>query len=203
MFFIKQQQSASCTQLLITHQTRKASSLSCRQEAAFQAKIQPFCTAIGAAAVMGSGTSCHIEIENECTTYILVNPRMYINSGYCDTPLPPTVAPGATGTALFKKHNGTATGCVGVVTYDLRNKDTNLTAEKIAVMFSVPYDLHLYSNLGGRPLSHWPFPGRPCQVPPFPLALSALALPRPSVSDPPFCHWPFPGRPCQVPPFCH
>ncbi|KAK5875478.1 hypothetical protein CesoFtcFv8_026558 [Champsocephalus esox] len=40
MFFIKQQQSASCTQLLITHQTRKASSLSCRQEAAFQAKIQ-------------------------------------------------------------------------------------------------------------------------------------------------------------------
>ena len=66
--------------------------------------------------------------------------RKYNFSGYCATPFPPTVAPGATGSALFRKHKGTATGCVGVVTYDLMNKDTQLTAEKIAVMFSVPFN---------------------------------------------------------------
>ncbi|KAJ4919529.1 hypothetical protein JOQ06_026145 [Pogonophryne albipinna] len=94
MFFIKQQQSASCTQLLITHQT-----------------------------------------------------RMYIYSGNCATPFPSTIAPGASGKALFSKYADAATGCVGLLTYDLLNKDTNQTAEKIAVMFSAPFNFNFYSNL--------------------------------------------------------
>ncbi|KAJ4948175.1 hypothetical protein JOQ06_019712, partial [Pogonophryne albipinna] len=123
MFFIKQQQSASCTQLLITHQTR----------------------AIGAAAVMGSGRSCCIEIENECD-YTFGNPRTYLYSGVCATPFPPTVAPGASGSAQFKKKPVLARGSIGVVTYDLLNNDTNQTAEEIAVMFHVPFDFNLYHN---------------------------------------------------------
>ncbi|XP_034063695.1 DELTA-sagatoxin-Srs1a-like [Gymnodraco acuticeps] len=96
--------------------------------------------------LMPTYRQCGIEIENECTIYTFDNPRIYTDSGYCDTPLPPTVAPGASGKALFIKTPDTATGCVGVVTYDLLNKDENQAAGKIAVMFSVPYDFGLYNN---------------------------------------------------------
>ncbi|KAL3065176.1 hypothetical protein OYC64_015371 [Pagothenia borchgrevinki] len=89
---------------------------------------------------------CDIKIVNECTTYTLCNPRTYTSSGSCATPLPPTVAPLKSGNAVFKKTPHAATGTVGVFTYDLLNNRTNRTAEKIAVMFSVPYDFNLYSN---------------------------------------------------------
>ncbi|KAI4794799.1 hypothetical protein KUCAC02_031832, partial [Chaenocephalus aceratus] len=81
---------------------------------------------------------CDIDIKNESATYILANPRMYTDHGSCITPFQPTVAPGATGSALFRKTPNTATGSVGVVTYDLLNKDTNLTAEKIAMYYDEP-----------------------------------------------------------------
>ena len=72
---------------------------------------------------------------------------MYIKSGSCATHLPPTLAPGATGKALFIKTPDSATGCVGVFTYDLQNKDTNQIVEKIAVLFSAPYNRNFYHNL--------------------------------------------------------
>lgn len=96
---------------------------------------------------MVSGRSCQIEIENQCANYTFGNPRMFIKSGFCATSLPPTVAPGATGIAEFRKKSDTATGCVGVFTYDLQNKDTKQAAEKIGVLFSAPYDRNLYHNL--------------------------------------------------------
>ena len=65
--------------------------------------------------------------------------RIYTSSGFCATPFPPTVAPGACGIALFSKTPSSLTGSVGVVTYDLLKKDKKQAAEKIAVMFSVPY----------------------------------------------------------------
>ncbi|KAK1890367.1 DELTA-actitoxin-Afr1a [Dissostichus eleginoides] len=95
----------------------------------------------------GSGRQCCIEIENECATYTFVNPRIYTFSGVCVTPFPPTLAPGASGSALFRKKPIIARGSVGVVTYDLLNKDTNMTAEKIAVMFSAPFNFDFHSNL--------------------------------------------------------
>lgn len=48
--------------------------------------------------------------------------------------------------ALFNKTTGTATGAVGVFTYDLFNADLNDYSHIMAVMFSVPYDRLLYSN---------------------------------------------------------
>ncbi|KAK5893139.1 hypothetical protein CgunFtcFv8_006038 [Champsocephalus gunnari] len=142
MFFIKQQQSASCTQLLITHQTRKASSLSCRQEAAFQAKIQPVWVLLDQHSDSATLTlrmnllTTHLPTQG-CT--LIMDPVLHLFNRL--------LSPGATGSALFRKTPNTATGSVGVVTYDLMNTDTNLTAEKIAVMFSAPYNYGLYSNL--------------------------------------------------------
>ncbi|KAI4798561.1 hypothetical protein KUCAC02_021959 [Chaenocephalus aceratus] len=91
-----------------------------------------------------STRSCGIEIENECA-YTFVNPRMYTFSGFCATPFPPTVAPGASGNAVFTKSPSKYAGSVGVFTYDL-NKDEKQAAEKIAIMFSVPWDFNKYKN---------------------------------------------------------
>lgn len=72
--------------------------------------------------------------------------RVYTASGSCTTPLPPTIASCSSGSALFSKTPNTARGSVGVFTYDLLQNGTNQHAEKIAVMFSVPYDFNLHSN---------------------------------------------------------
>uniref|UniRef100_A0A3Q0SQS3 Uncharacterized protein n=1 Tax=Amphilophus citrinellus TaxID=61819 RepID=A0A3Q0SQS3_AMPCI len=71
---------------------------------------------------------------------------VHMVSGYCEKPLPLVIDPSSTGSALFMKTPNTACGAVGVFTYDLRNKSTAESTEKLAVMFSVPYDFNLYSN---------------------------------------------------------
>ncbi|XP_042248853.1 DELTA-sagatoxin-Srs1a-like [Thunnus thynnus] len=89
---------------------------------------------------------CSIEIENKCSGYTLCNPRVHTVSGFCETPLPPTLGPAESGSALFIKTPQTACGSVGVFTYDLLNGSTKQYDGKIAVMFSNPYDFNLYSN---------------------------------------------------------
>ncbi|XP_041861017.1 DELTA-sagatoxin-Srs1a-like [Melanotaenia boesemani] len=89
---------------------------------------------------------CSIEISNNSNGYTLANPRVFIESGYCEVPLPPMVGPCSVIKALFNKTTGTATGAVGVFTYDLFNADLNDYNHTIAVMFSVPYDRILFSN---------------------------------------------------------
>ncbi|XP_033501544.1 uncharacterized protein LOC117268903 [Epinephelus lanceolatus] len=84
---------------------------------------------------------CSIEITNKSSNYTLCNP-----SGYCAKPLPPSIDPTSSGNALFTKTANAARGAVGVFTYDLLDKSTKESTEKIAVMFSVPYDYNLYSN---------------------------------------------------------
>ncbi|KAG8006705.1 DELTA-sagatoxin-Srs1a, partial [Nibea albiflora] len=71
---------------------------------------------------------------------------VYVNSGFCAEPLPLTLNPSSSGNALFTKTPHAARGAVGVFTYDLHDKSTKESTEKIAVMFSVPYDYNLYSN---------------------------------------------------------
>ncbi|KAM7386081.1 hypothetical protein PAMA_008957 [Pampus argenteus] len=98
-----------------------------------------------AAELLPTHRQCSIEIKNECSIYSLCNPRVYIDSGCCSTPLPPHIDSSSSGSALFTKTPNTARGAVGVFTYDLLNKSTKKSSEKIAVMFSVPYDFNLYS----------------------------------------------------------
>ncbi|XP_035510863.1 DELTA-sagatoxin-Srs1a-like [Morone saxatilis] len=87
---------------------------------------------------------CKVEIANGCSTYTLSNVSVYTKSGSgC---VPPTIASGASGNGLFTKTQGAARGAVGVFTYDLLNTRTKNISEKIAVMYSVPYDFNLYSN---------------------------------------------------------
>ncbi|KAK0133520.1 DELTA-sagatoxin-Srs1a [Merluccius polli] len=71
---------------------------------------------------------------------------MHIVSGRVDTPLPSVIEVATTGRAVFTKTTGTATGAVGVFTYDLVNSGSE-TLCKIAVMFSVPFDFDFYDNL--------------------------------------------------------
>ncbi|XP_051245169.1 uncharacterized protein LOC127357044 [Dicentrarchus labrax] len=98
-----------------------------------------------AAGLIPTHRQCSIEITNKCSNYTLRNPSLHSDSGSCTEPLPLTIDPSKTGNALFTKTPNTARGAVGVFTYDL-NQSTNASTEKIAVMFSVPYDYNLYSN---------------------------------------------------------
>ncbi|XP_041812436.1 DELTA-actitoxin-Ucs1a-like [Chelmon rostratus] len=90
---------------------------------------------------------CGIEISNDCSAYTLCNPRMYTSSGRCTVPLPVKINPSSTGNALFTKTPYTARGTVGIFTYDLLNNSTNAATEQIGVMFKVPFDLNLKSNV--------------------------------------------------------
>lgn len=105
-------------------------------------------TSIGvqAAALLPTHRQCSIDLKNRCSNYTLLNPSVHMVSGSCEKPLPLVIDPSSTGSALFVKTPNTACGAVGVFTYDLRNKSTTESTEKIAVMFSVPYDFNLYSN---------------------------------------------------------
>uniref|UniRef100_A0A8D0D3E6 Uncharacterized protein n=1 Tax=Sander lucioperca TaxID=283035 RepID=A0A8D0D3E6_SANLU len=89
---------------------------------------------------------CTIEIENKCSEFTLCNPQVYTKSGFCKSPLPPTLGPSEFGKAQFNKTLYSARGAVGVFTYDLQNKSKEECLEKVAIMFSVPYDYILYSN---------------------------------------------------------
>ncbi|XP_071387942.1 DELTA-sagatoxin-Srs1a-like [Centroberyx affinis] len=89
---------------------------------------------------------CTIDIKNECTNYILSNPRMYLDSGRCVSPLPITLGPSASGSVQFTKIPFSMAGCVGVITYDLINNRTSQLTEKMAVMFHVPFNYTFYSN---------------------------------------------------------
>ncbi|XP_037322285.1 uncharacterized protein LOC119214560 [Pungitius pungitius] len=90
--------------------------------------------------------TCSVEINNNSSCYTLSNPRVFTESGCCEVPLAPMVAPCSNASALFNKTSGSATGAVGVFTYDLFNADLYDYSHSMAVMFSVPYDRNLYSN---------------------------------------------------------
>ncbi|CAJ1055216.1 DELTA-sagatoxin-Srs1a-like [Xyrichtys novacula] len=88
---------------------------------------------------------CTIEFENP-SKYTLLNPRYYMYSGFCQNPLPPELDPSENGRSLFQKTPNTMWGCVGVLTYDLRNNSTSECDGRMAVMFSNPYDFISFSN---------------------------------------------------------
>ena len=71
--------------------------------------------------------------------------RTYQLSGGCTIPLESVIKPGANESSLFAKTPCLLRGVVGVFTYDLSLYGT-LTSDKMAVMFSVPFNFSVYEN---------------------------------------------------------
>lgn len=97
------------------------------------------------AADVDSRRSLTLEIKNYTQSYCLLNPRLHMENGQTYNPPQPTVRPLKTEVCVFTMKGG-ATGCVGVLTYDLFEKSRNDHVEKVAIMFSVPWDYNLYKN---------------------------------------------------------
>lgn len=69
-----------------------------------------------------------------------------MNSGFCQNPPQPTVHSVEPVVCAFTKDDNTATGAVGLLTYDLFHKTSRVCSKRMAIMFSVPYDRNLYKN---------------------------------------------------------
>ncbi|TKS89402.1 DELTA-alicitoxin-Pse1b [Collichthys lucidus] len=87
-----------------------------------------------------------IEITNVTNNICLIDPKVYLESGNCHSPPQPTVRPLKTEVCNFSKTSGKASGAVGVITYDMFERQSNCAREKLAIMFSVPYDYNFYKN---------------------------------------------------------
>ncbi|XP_030622881.1 bryoporin-like [Chanos chanos] len=94
---------------------------------------------------LGTHRSCTVKIENGSSVYTFVNPKMWMHSGYNSHPPSPTVDVKAMEVCAFSKTAHTATGAVGVLTYELFN-EKSCSNKVLAIMFSVPYDYNLYEN---------------------------------------------------------
>ncbi|XP_026171019.1 DELTA-stichotoxin-Hcr4a-like [Mastacembelus armatus] len=98
------------------------------------------------AASLKSRRNVTIEITNLTSNYCLMDPKVFLESGNCHSPPQPTVRPLKTEVCIFSKSSAKATGTVGVLTYDLFERQSNSPTETVAIMFSVPYDYNMYKN---------------------------------------------------------
>ncbi|XP_065133508.1 tereporin-Ca1-like [Paramisgurnus dabryanus] len=106
-------------------------------------------TAESVSATLTTSRSCTIQITNKTKEYNLINPQVYTVSGYCCHPPQPTISSTNTEVCSFTKIQNTACGAVGVLTYDLYHAETRVCSDRMAILFSVPYDYILYSNILG------------------------------------------------------
>ncbi|XP_044187886.1 bryoporin-like [Thunnus albacares] len=103
-------------------------------------------TAEAVSATLTTNRNCTIEITNVSSNYCLINPKVYMSSGFSHHPPQPTVRPNMTEVCSFTKDDNTATGAVGLLTYDLFHMQSRVCSERMAIMFSVPFDHNLYNN---------------------------------------------------------
>ncbi|XP_036405551.1 bryoporin-like [Megalops cyprinoides] len=103
-------------------------------------------TAEAVSVTLTTNRNCTIEITNVSSTHCLINPKVYMSSGYCFHPPQPTVRTTKTEVCSFTKDDDTATGSVGVLTYDLFEMHSRICTERMAIMFSVPFDYNIYKN---------------------------------------------------------
>ncbi|TNN56796.1 Bryoporin [Liparis tanakae] len=97
-------------------------------------------------ATLTTNRNCTVEITNVSSGYCLINPKVYMDSGFCQHPPQPTVRTSKTEVCSFTKDDNTATGAVGLLTYDLFHMQSRVCSQRMAIMFSVPFDRNLYSN---------------------------------------------------------
>ncbi|XP_049419361.1 uncharacterized protein LOC125880697 [Epinephelus fuscoguttatus] len=90
--------------------------------------------------------NCTIEITNNSSHFCLVNPKVHMESGFVYNPPQPTLRPTLTEVCSFTKDDNTASGAVGVMTYELFHMQSRQCDELIAIMFSVPFDYNFYKN---------------------------------------------------------
>ena len=88
-------------------------------------------------------TKWKVYVDSQCLCVFFY--RVYLENGETNNPPQPTVRPAKTEICTFTKSGG-ATGCVGVMTYDLLEQSKNDFIETLAIMFSVPWDYNLYKN---------------------------------------------------------
>lgn len=69
-----------------------------------------------------------------------------MESGYVHSPPQPTVRTSKTEVCSFTKDDNTASGAVGVLTYELFDMRKCECKAIMAVMFSVPFDYNFYKN---------------------------------------------------------
>lgn len=98
---------------------------------------------------LDSNRNCKIEINNMSDVYSLINPQVYTFSGYCCHPPQPTISTKNIGLCAFTKIGLTACGTVGVLTYDLCHMEKKECTDRIAILFSVPFDYNFYDNIFG------------------------------------------------------
>ncbi|KAM6966516.1 uncharacterized protein LKV04_018980 [Tautogolabrus adspersus] len=103
-------------------------------------------TAEAVSATLSTNRNCTIEITNVSSSYCLINPKVYMSSGFSHHPPQPTIRVSKTEVCSFIKDDNTATGAVGLLTYDLFHMQSQVCSERMAIMFSVPYDHNLYKN---------------------------------------------------------
>ncbi|XP_029294147.1 bryoporin [Cottoperca gobio] len=103
-------------------------------------------TAEAVSATLTTNRNCTVEISNVSAGYCLINPKVYMSSGFCHHPPQPTIRTTMTEVCSFTKDDNTATGAVGLLTYDLFHMQSRVCSERMAIMFSVPYDQNLYKN---------------------------------------------------------
>ncbi|XP_077380304.1 uncharacterized protein LOC144020548 [Festucalex cinctus] len=103
-------------------------------------------TAEALSATLTTNRNCAFEITNVSSVYCLINPKVYMSSGYCYHPPQPTIRSMHTELCSFTKDDHTATGTVGLLTYDLFHMQSRVCSHRMAIMFSVPYDHNLYKN---------------------------------------------------------
>ncbi|KAM9837279.1 DELTA-sagatoxin-Srs1a-like isoform 1-T2 [Aulostomus maculatus] len=103
-------------------------------------------TAEAHSVTLTTNRNCTIEITNVSSAFCLHNPKVYMESGFTFSPPQPTVRVNKTEVCSFTKDDNTASGAVGVLTYELFNMSRRHCNEIIAIMFSVPFDYNFYKN---------------------------------------------------------
>ncbi|XP_077359962.1 DELTA-thalatoxin-Avl1a-like [Festucalex cinctus] len=90
--------------------------------------------------------NCTIEVLNLTSSFCLHNPMVHMESGFPYSPPQPTVRVQRGEVCSFTKDDKTASGAVGLLTYELFHMHKKMCNEMLAVMFSVPFDYNIYKN---------------------------------------------------------
>ncbi|KAM6957033.1 DELTA-actitoxin-Afr1c [Aplochiton taeniatus] len=106
-------------------------------------------TAETVSATLTTNRNCTVEFTNVSSAFCLINPKVYMSSGFSYHPPQPTIRPTKTEVCSFTKDDDTVTGAVGVLTYDLFHMQSRVCSERLAILFSVPFDHNIYKNTLG------------------------------------------------------